>query len=156
MALGKLLQQWEGSGAQCFDTAMAKSLATTGPPEAAEGVSDAVGGVAVRGVLACSALRRDYRRILSSGGRADCDGSKVNCVFVVLNGSEALIRERMSVRSHHFFPEGLIWSQFDTFELPNSMEGHRFVVVDISLPLESIVENIAAELSLKITPELQQ
>ena len=153
VALGKLLLQWEGAGAEHLDTATARSLATR-PEAVEEGVasSGAVGGGAVRGVLACSALKRDYRRILSSGGETDCSGSKVNCVFVVLNGSEALIRERMGGRPHHFFPEGLIRSQFNALELPNSMEGHRLIEVDIALPFENIVENITAEL----TSELQQ
>ena len=99
----------------------------------------------VRGTLACSALKRNYRTVLCSG--AD-QSSKVNCVFVVLNGSEALIRERMSVREH-FMPPGLLQSQFQALELPSGKEegGNPIIFVnDISLPVSSIVEFVLLKL----------
>ena len=99
----------------------------------------------MKGTLACSALKRNYRTILSSGAG---QSSKVDCVFVVLNGSEALIRERMSGREH-FMPPGLLQSQFQALELPSGEEegGNPVIIVnDISLPVPRIVEYVFLKL----------
>lgn len=98
---------------------------------------------AIQGVLACSALKRDYRKILVSGV-----GSKVSssCVFIMLKGTKSLIGERMRGREH-FMPPGLLQSQFDTLELPTEQEGNALIVVsDISATVPKIVEYIVTEL----------
>jgi len=62
-------------------------------------------------VLACSALKKDYRDQLEQG----CPG----CVrFVYLTGSEELIRRRLEEREGHFMDPALIHSQFDALEPP--------------------------------------
>jgi carbohydrate kinase (thermoresistant glucokinase family) len=101
-------------------------------------------------VLTCSALKRSYRKIISSGvGGEDDLGSGINsssCVFVMLEGTKELIEERMRGREH-FMPPGLLQSQFDALELPTPQEGNSLIVVkDITAPVLEIVEYIVVEL----------
>ena len=60
-------------------------------------------------VLACSALKEDYRVILSSRTKVD---------WVYLSASFETIHERMKKRDHFMKPE-MLQSQFDTLEIPN-------------------------------------
>lgn len=62
-------------------------------------------------VLACSALREKYRRVLSRDG-------KENVTFIHLQGDEKVISERMKSRNSHFFPSELLASQFRELEAP--------------------------------------
>ncbi|MBU6392005.1 MAG: gluconokinase [Planctomycetes bacterium] len=62
-------------------------------------------------VLACSALKEQYRNILSNDKR-----EKV--VFIYLDGSKKLILKRMKKRKGHFFSSNLLESQFNTLEEP--------------------------------------
>jgi carbohydrate kinase (thermoresistant glucokinase family) len=82
-------------------------------------------------VLACSSLKQSYRDILASklSGSAE---------FVYLRGSYETILARMKSRSGHFMNPGLLKSQIDTLEEPSDA-----IIVDIELPLNEIVENIA-------------
>lgn len=80
-------------------------------------------------VLACSALKEQYREILSGGA------DQVN--FVYLKASEELIRSRFRERSGHFMPDSLIRSQFDTLEEPKSA-----ITIDAEQDLESIVNSL--------------
>lgn len=62
-------------------------------------------------VLACSALKENYRMLLSS---------KVNNLnWVFLKGSFATIESRMRKRANHYMKSTLLQSQFDTLEVPN-------------------------------------
>ncbi|TAI49056.1 gluconokinase [Flagellimonas allohymeniacidonis] len=63
-------------------------------------------------VIACSALKESYRKIL----RKDLDN---HLEFVFLQGSFELIKKRMESRKDHFMPAALLKSQFDTLEPPN-------------------------------------
>ncbi|TFH42655.1 MAG: hypothetical protein E4G96_03005, partial [Chrysiogenales bacterium] len=63
------------------------------------------------GVLACSALKESYRRMLDWNG-------KEGVTFIHLKGDAELIRERMAEREGHFFPGELLESQFQTLEEP--------------------------------------
>jgi gluconokinase len=87
-------------------------------------------------VIACSALKRSYRNVLMRG-RND-----VRIVF--LDGSQALIADRLSQRKGHFMPPGLLDSQFKTLEPPQADE--HPVAVSIAAPVETIVNNIVAQL----------
>ena len=60
-------------------------------------------------VLACSALKEDYRAILSSRTKVD---------WVYLSASFETIHERMKKRDHFMKPD-MLQSQFDTLEIPN-------------------------------------
>ncbi|NLE00209.1 MAG: gluconokinase [Fibrobacter sp.] len=61
-------------------------------------------------VIACSALKEQYRLILK--------GNNENVLFVFLKGSRELIYSRMVTRNDHFMPPGLLESQFETLEEP--------------------------------------
>ncbi len=63
-------------------------------------------------VIACSALKETYRKILS-------ENLEEECRWVILIGTYELILERMKKRSSHFMPSALLQSQFDTLEMPD-------------------------------------
>jgi gluconokinase len=87
-------------------------------------------------VIACSALKRGYRSVLVHA-RND-----VRIVF--LDGSQALIANRLAERKGHFMPPGLLDSQFKTLEPPHAAE--HPITVSIDAPVETIVNNIVAQL----------
>ena len=84
-------------------------------------------------VLACSALKRIYRREIGI--------DEANIVSVFLSGSFELIQDRLSRRKHEFMNNDLLETQFNTLE--PSTDGQ---VVNISLTPNEIVESILAGL----------
>lgn len=68
-------------------------------------------------VMACSALKRDYRDLLREGA------SDVH--FLHLHGKREVIRERLDAREGHFMPSGLLLSQLETLERLGSDEAGR-------------------------------
>jgi gluconokinase len=84
-------------------------------------------------VLACSALKKSYREILSAG--------LGDCRFVHLHGGIDLIRARLAQRKHRYMPASLLDSQFATLEPPDGA-----LAVDIALPPAQCVEAIVAAL----------
>lgn len=62
-------------------------------------------------VLACSALKEQYRHLLQQG-------LQEKIIWIYLDGSEKIISERMRNRQGHFMPEKLLHSQFVTLEKP--------------------------------------
>jgi carbohydrate kinase (thermoresistant glucokinase family) len=89
-------------------------------------------------VMACSALRRAYRDVLVHG-RGDIR-------IIYLDGTEALIANRLSLRRGHFMPPGLLASQFATLEPPTADE--RPVTVSIDAPVDKIVDDIVDQLGV--------
>lgn len=62
-------------------------------------------------IIACSALKKNYRSLLRAG--------MGNCMaFVYLEGSFDLILSRLQQRKGHFMPTNLLQSQFDALEPP--------------------------------------
>ena len=90
-------------------------------------------------VVACSALRRDYRDRI----RADVPVLH----FVFLDGPAGLIRQRMSRRKGHYMPTGLLDSQLQTLERPGPDEPD-VIRLPIQLSLERIVSDAVAALKL--------
>jgi carbohydrate kinase (thermoresistant glucokinase family) len=90
------------------------------------------------GVIACSALKRAYRRVLVG------DRSDVRIVY--LKGDRELIARRMITRHGHFMPPSLLDSQFAALEEPSSEENP--IVVSIEARPHAIAEEIVAKLSL--------
>ncbi len=80
-------------------------------------------------VLACSALKNDYRRVLKQ------DSDQV--AFVYLKGSYETIHARLTQRHGHFMKADMLKSQFATLEEPADA-----VVVDIDWTREEIVDCI--------------
>jgi carbohydrate kinase (thermoresistant glucokinase family) len=90
-----------------------------------------------RVVIGCSALRRIYRDVLTHG--------RDDIRFVYLEGTQALIADRLGQRKGHFMPPGLLTSQFQTLEPPAPDE--RAVTVSIDAEVEVIVDRIISQLS---------
>ncbi|GEP01342.1 gluconokinase [Methylobacterium haplocladii] len=88
------------------------------------------------GVIVCSALRRSYRDVLVQGRPA------VRIVY--LEGSRALIADRLGRRRDHFMPAGLLDSQFAALEPPGPEE--RPITVGIEDGPEAIAAAIATRL----------
>ena len=80
-------------------------------------------------VLACSALRSDFRERLSADLR--------DVRFVYLHGDIALCSERLRSRAGHFFRAELLQSQFDALEEPRDA-----LLVDASEEPDAIVATI--------------
>lgn len=74
------------------------------------------------GVVSCSALKRRYRDRLREGSD--------DLFFVHLDGSEALLAERISGRTGHFMPGSLLRSQLDTLERLQPDEPGAAVPID--------------------------
>ena len=87
-------------------------------------------------VLACSALKRAYRKALTDGLQADV-------LFVHLAGDRALLEQRMRQRQH-FMPAALLDSQLSTLEPP--AEDDPALTLDVSEPPEALVERVLEEL----------
>jgi gluconokinase len=64
------------------------------------------------GVLACSALKDAYRKVLVRGLPLNA------LTFVLLDGSKQLIAERLAERKNHYMNPDLLDSQFATLEPP--------------------------------------
>jgi carbohydrate kinase (thermoresistant glucokinase family) len=85
-------------------------------------------------VVACSALKKSYRSTILAGAPTT--------KFVHLSGSQELIFARLSERSHHFMPIGLLDSQFQTLEHLDDTETGK--VFEISKPVNQIVNDVIA------------
>lgn len=85
-------------------------------------------------VIACSALRKNYRGLLRAGM-----GNKIK--FIFLKGSFELIKSRLENREGHFMPLGLLQSQFDTLETPS-----KALSVSVEDSPSEIVEDIVRQL----------
>ncbi len=98
--------------------------------------ADAVRAAGASAVIACSALKRAYRAILT-GGRADT-------VLVYLRGTRGLIGARMARRQGHFMPPALLDSQFAALEEPGPDEAP--IVVPIDPGAEAVIAAVVAAL----------
>lgn len=99
---------------------------------------DAIAGSLARGekaVVACSALRDSYRRLLS--------GADPRVRFVYLKADPALLAERLERRTGHFLKRALLESQLAALEEPAEA-----IQVDASLPAEEIVREALKQLGL--------
>lgn len=97
-------------------------------------ISAALSGAGHGLVVACSALKRDYRdRILAA---APSTG------FVMLSGSRQLLDERLRCRSGHFSSVSLLDSQLATLEPLEPDEPG--IVIDIGAPLAQVAAAASA------------
>ncbi|NXJ69044.1 GNTK gluconokinase, partial [Rostratula benghalensis] len=99
-------------------------------------------------ILACSALKQMYRRILVSGASATesnqpkqpGENAALKILFVHLDGPIDIIADRLKKRKGHFMPLKLLKSQFDTLEPPRAPE--NFITVSLGKSLPEIVLEI--------------
>jgi len=61
-------------------------------------------------------------------------------INIFLNGTQAVISERLTNRAGHFFPETLLNSQFEALELPQQNSKEQLEMIDIDQPITAIVE----------------
>jgi len=87
-------------------------------------------------VVACSALKRQYRDLLRS---YDAD-----IVFIHLTGPIDVVRERVATRAHEFAGTSLLESQYTQLE-PLEVD-ELGVSLDLRLPVEEIVSRVVAQL----------
>lgn len=93
-------------------------------------------------VVACSALRRDYRDVLRRYDRT---------LYIVEPWAPIeLVRERIAARTHEYMPPSLLQSQYDMLEpLGDDERGIRLSAVDAP---EDIVADVLADLASKREP----
>ena len=87
-------------------------------------------------IVSCSALKRVYRDRIRKGA-----GGPVT--VIQLSGSKETVAARLAERKGHFMPSSLLDSQFAALEEPCADEA---LTVDISKPVDALVETIAAEI----------
>jgi gluconokinase len=85
-------------------------------------------------VLACSALKKNYREQLWRSPEVK---------FVYLKGSYELIDQRLLARKGHFADEHILASQFAVLEEPTDA-----ITVDIGPPAEQIVDDVCRRLGV--------
>lgn len=102
-----------------------------------EAIRETIRATLARGenaVIACSALKETYRRMLRVSEQV---------IFVYLKATIALIQERLRRRVGHFMNPNLIQSQFDTLEEPEDA-----LQIDAGLTPAEIVRIIRNKLSV--------
>jgi gluconokinase len=85
-------------------------------------------------VIVSSALKAEYRRLLSSE-------IEDRVTWVLLQGSFDLIQERLQKRKGHFMPAKLLKSQFETLEIPQNA-----ITLSIIPPPEEIVVRLLTKI----------
>ena len=88
-------------------------------------------------VVACSALKTSYRDIIRT--------YVASSFFVLLDGSDELVRARVAAREGGFMPPSLLTSQFSTLE--PLAPGETGVTLDAARSVEQIVQEILTTLS---------
>jgi len=86
-------------------------------------------------VIACSALKEIYRKILSQSIES-------NVVWIYLKGTYNQIFERLESRENHFMTAEMLQSQFETLEEPEDA-----IYIDITNAPENIVQKIKSHLA---------
>jgi gluconokinase len=111
-----------------------------------QAIADEIDRVCGRGghvVIACSALKRAYRDVLVHG--------REDVRIVYLDGTQALIANRLAKRKGHFMPPTLLESQFKTLQPPAPDE--HALAVSIDAPVEAIVDDIMRQLGHDLDSE---
>ena len=80
------------------------------------------------GILACSALKAQYRETLAAGMPTG------TVHFVLLEGSKEMIAQRLAARKHEFMNAALLDSQFKTLEPPAEDDPDAFRIVNDKAP----------------------
>ncbi|HEV7147954.1 MAG TPA: gluconokinase [Pedococcus sp.] len=94
---------------------------------------------ATGGVASCSALKREYRDILTTAAPST--------FFLHLHGDRDVLAARVAARPAHFMPAALIDSQFATLEPLQADE--RGDVLDVSQSVDDLVNHAVTLLTTK-------
>jgi len=81
-------------------------------------------------ILACSALKEEYRLLLVKG-------LKIKPKWFFLNGNFELIQKRLSIRKNHFMLEKLLKSQYQILEIP-----FYGIEIDVNGSKEDVINKI--------------
>lgn len=81
-------------------------------------------------IIACSALKKQYRDLLRKGND--------NLSFIYLQGQFDVIEARLKARKGHFFKPAMLVTQFETLEEPNNDETDVHLI-NIDRPLEQVI-----------------
>jgi gluconokinase len=98
----------------------------------------------INGILACSALKQEYRAVLAD------DIPAAELKFVYLDAPQWLVEERAEARQHALAPAALVASQFETLEAPT--DALTIQMVDgggAPKSVESVVNEIVVGLGVK-------
>ncbi|CAI5451838.1 unnamed protein product [Caenorhabditis angaria] len=88
-----------------------------------------------KSVIACSALKSSYRKILSKGN--------LLTKFVLLQLDRDVLINRVSHRPGHFMSPKLLDSQLNTLEMPNDEEKNQILVVNAnSFDVNHVVQQV--------------
>ena len=90
-------------------------------------------------VLACSALKNDYRLVLSHNNKV---------TFIFLYGSYDLIYSRLLKRKNHFFTKEMLETQFSILEVPT-----KCIKISINQSIENINLLIHSTLDSRINEQ---
>jgi gluconokinase len=86
-------------------------------------------------VLACSALKNNYRQLLREASET--------VTFVYLKGDQQLIGDRLNARKGHFMNPALLPTQFAALEEPSETEAvHIDIMPEPKLIVDSIVSHL--------------
>ena len=85
-------------------------------------------------ILACSALKQNYRRIMAGNCSAEI-------TWIYLRGDYNTLHNRLEKRRGHFLDSSLLYSQLETLEEPKNA-----LIVDVGLKPQAIVEEIVKQL----------
>lgn len=97
-------------------------------------------------VLACSALKRAYRRTLA---RCESpDGCARDIAFAWLDAPTAVLERRLAHRSEHFAGPALLASQLRDLEIPEPHERPTALRIDAAASVGSIVDAIVDRFGL--------
>lgn len=97
-------------------------------------------------VVACSALRSDYRAIIRDHVAA--------VQFVFLTGDRDVIDERLRARTDHFMSADLLDSQLATLEPPTPEEDP--ITVSVHGSVDEVFSRVLSEIERKKNPNTQQ
>ena len=91
------------------------------------------------GILTCSALKRSYREVLSQG--------LDDVWFLYLKVPEAVLKQRLDRRTHHYMPSSLLPTQLRTLEEPSGTEQVIEVVAEdtVAGTLKDVLERLESQ-----------
>ena len=93
------------------------------------------------GILACSALKQAYRRVLLTGSESEVVSELGDhCLLVLLHGSADTIAARLTARKAHFMAASMLESQLSQLEIPEGEE--QSFQCDITNSVDQIVSQI--------------
>ncbi|ULT88511.1 hypothetical protein L3Y34_007608 [Caenorhabditis briggsae] len=99
-------------------------------------------------VIACSALKKLYRSVLSENLPPTTEGNTGGGgMFVLLNLKREVLQKRVESRPGHFMPSILLDSQLATLEMPGSNEPN-VIIIDADHSETHVVDSIIAQLNL--------